>query len=153
MQFVKVDGTGDPNISPLYRVAVEWLYGTSYPMKFSAKVTLGRDYVVPPLDGLWWADDPTTFVTRDKDQWNWTMMILVPDFVSREMFDAAVARTSGKLGESPPSFRLEPYAEGLSLQTLHVGSYDNEGPVLARLHDEVMPGQGLTFNGPHHEIT
>jgi hypothetical protein len=68
------------------------------------------------------------------------------------MFDAAVARTSGKLGESPPSLRLEPYAEGLSLQTLHVGSYDNEGPVLAHLHDEVMTGQGLTFNGPHHEI-
>ncbi len=152
MQFVKVDGEGDPNTAPAYRSAVEWLYGVSYAMKFAAKAALGKDYVVPPLEGLWWADDPASFVTRQKHQWRWTMMIMVPDFVVRATFENALAKTGGKLGRSPQSLRLEPYDEGLSLQTLHVGSYDGEGPVLARLHGEVMPNRGMTFNGPHHEI-
>lgn len=152
MLFTKVDGEGDPNTAPAYRSAVEWLYGVSYATKFSAKAALGKDYVVPPLEGLWWADDPTSFITRQKDQWRWTMMIMVPDFVVRDMFDKAAAKTGGKLGQPPQSLRLEPYDEGLSLQTVHVGSYDEEGPVLARLQDEVMPKRGMTFNGPHHEI-
>jgi len=152
MQFVKVDGEGDPNTAAAYRSAVEWLYGVSYAMKFAAKAALGKDYGVPPLEGLWWADDPRTFVTREKDRWRWTMMIMVPDFVTRDMFEKAVAKTGGKRGEPPPSLRLEPYDEGLALQTLHVGGYDEEGPVLARLHEEVIPSQGMAFNGPHHEI-
>lgn len=152
MQFVKVDGEGDPNTAPAYRSALEWLYGVSYAMKFAAKAALGRDYVVPPLEGLWWADDPKSFITREKDRWRWTMMIMVPDFVTRNIFENAVTRTGGKLGRPPQSLRLEPYSEGRSFQTLHLGSYDEEGPVLARLHDDVMPKMGMVFNGPHHEI-
>jgi len=152
MRFVKVDGEGDPNTAPAYRSAIEWLYGVSYAIKFAAKAALGGDYVVPPLEGLWWADDPGDFITRRKDRWRWTMMIMVPDFVPHDMYDDAVAKTGEKLGPPPPSLRLEPHDEGLSLQTLHVGGYDEEGPVLTRLHDEVMPDKGMTFNGPHHEI-
>lgn len=152
MQFIKVDGVGDPNTSMAYRSAIEWLYGVSYAMKFAAKAALGRDYVVPPLEGLWWADDPKSFVSGEKGKWSWTMMIMAPDFITREMFDNAVSKTGKKLGEAPNSLRFEPYAEGLSLQTLHVGSYDDEGPVLARLHEEVIPEKGMTSNGLHHEI-
>ena len=152
MQFVKVDGVGDPNTSKDYKTAVEWLYSVSYAMKFAAKATLGKDYVVPPLEGLWWSDDPSTFVKRQKDRWRWTMMIMTPDFVDRPMFETAVAKAGRKLGATPASLRLEAYDEGPSLQTMHVGSYDDEGPVLARLHEEVMPARSLTFNGPHHEI-
>ena len=152
MLFVKVDGAGDPNTAASYRSAVEWLYSTSYAMKFAAKAALGRDYTVPPLEGLWWADDPASFVARRKGEWKWTMMIMVPDFVEAALFEAAVAKTDKKLGNPPATLRLEPYEEGLCLQTLHIGSYDDEGPVLARLHDEVMSSKGLAFNGPHHEI-
>ena len=152
MTFVKVDGAGDPNTAAAYRTAVEWLYGVSYAMKFAAKNDLGRDYVVPPLEGLWWSDDPGAFVRREKDQWRWTVMIMAPDFVTADLFEAAVARTLAKRSDRPSSLRFEPYPEGRSLQILHIGSYDDEGPVLARLHDDVMPRQGLTFAGPHHEI-
>ncbi|MGO4671728.1 GyrI-like domain-containing protein [Bosea sp. 2YAB26] len=152
MPFVKVNAEGDPNTAPAYRSAIEWLYGVSYAVKFAAKAALGRDYVVPPLEGLWWTDDPRSFITRQKNLWRWTMMIMVPEFVTHDMFEKAVAKTEGKLGQRPQSLRHEFYAEGLSLQTLHVGSYDEEGPILARLHDEVMPRKGVTFNGPHHEI-
>lgn len=152
MQFVKVDGEGDPNVAPAYRSAVEWLYGVSYAMKFAAKATLGKDYVVPPLEGLWWADDPASFVRREKQRWRWTMMIMAPAFITTELYTAAVAKSAAKLGKPPESLRLEEHVEGTSLQILHRGSYDEEGPVLARLHGEVMPTRRLDFNGPHHEI-
>ncbi len=152
MRFVKVDGHGDPNAAPAYHQAVEWLYSVSYAMKFAAKASTNRDYVVPPLEGLWWAEDPSDFVARRKERWNWTMMIMAPDFVAHDLFEAAVAKTTKKRGLPPESLRLEAYDEGPSLQILHIGSYDDEGPILARLHDDEMPSRGLTFGGPHHEI-
>ena len=152
MQFVMVDGSGNPNTAPAYKTAIEWLYSTSYALKFAAKAALGQDYVVPPLEGLWWADDPADFVARRKDNWRWTMMIMVPDFLTRAMFEAAVTKSAQKLGQAPATLRLQRYDEGTSLQVLHVGSYDDEGPILARLHDVEMPARGLTFNGHHHEI-
>lgn len=79
-------------------------------------------------------------------------MIMVPDFIDPPLYDAAIARTREKLGEPPETLRLESLNEGRSLQTLHIGSYDDEGPILAKLHNEVMPAQGVTFAGPHHEI-
>jgi hypothetical protein len=121
-------------------------------MKFAARAALGRDYTVPPLEGLWWADDHAAFTAHRKDEWKWTMMIMAPDFIDAAIFDHAVAKASKKLGEVPPTLRLEPNEEGLCLQTLHIGSYDDETPVLARLHDEVMPAKGFAFNGLHHEI-
>ena len=152
MQFVKVDGKGDPNTAPAYKQAIEWLYSVSYAMKFAAKAALGKDYVVPPLEGLWWADDPADFVARRKERWCWTMMILAPVFIDPALFEAAIDKSKKKLGPPPDSLRLERLAEGTALQILHVGSYDDEGPTLARLHDEEMPSRGLAFAGPHHEI-
>lgn len=152
MTFVKVDGAGDPNTAPAYRTAVEWLYGVSYAMKFACKARLSRDYVVPPLEALWWSDDPGSFVRREKGRWQWTVMIMVPDFATGDLFDVAVDKMMAKRPDRPATLRVEPYAEGWSLQTLHIGSYDDEGPVLKRLHDEVMPALGVDFNGPHHEI-
>lgn len=152
MTFAKVDGAGDPNTAAAYRTAVEWLYGVSYAMKFAAKATLSRDYVVPPLEALWWSDDPGSFVRREKDRWHWTVMIMAPDFVTPALFEQAVAKMLAKRDDRPPSLRFEPLAEGRSLQILHIGSYDEEGPVLHRLHDTVMPALNLTFAGPHHEI-
>ena len=150
--FLKVDGHGDPNVEPSYARALQWLYSTAYGMKFAARAALGRDFTVAPLEGLWRADDPASFVARRKAEWDWTMMIMVPDFFDQRLFDAAAAKAAKKLGERPESLRLEPYREGPSLQTLHIGSYDDEGPLLARLHDEVMPAGGYEFAGDHHEI-
>jgi hypothetical protein len=152
MNFVMVDGSGNPNTAPAYKTAIEWLYAISYALKFAAKAQ-GHDYVVPPLEGLWWADNPADFVARNKDNWHWTMMIMAPDFITPATFEAAVAKTAKKAsGQQPASLRHARYDEGQSLQVLHVGSYDDEGPLLAQLHDIEMPARGLTFNGHHHEI-
>ncbi|MCO5162978.1 MAG: GyrI-like domain-containing protein [Mesorhizobium sp.] len=152
LSYLMIDGSGDPNTAASYRSALEWLYSVSYPLKFMSKKELGRDYAVMPLEGLWWADDMSTFLSRKKDEWSWTMMILQPDWIGQAMVDAAIAKARAKLGEPPASLRLERLEEGLCVQTMHIGSYDDEGPVLAKLHDEYLPQHGLKETGRHHEI-
>lgn len=152
LHYVQIDGAGDPNSAEAYMTGVAWLFSVSYAMKFAAKAELGRDYVVGPLEALWWADDMSTFLTRQKSDWQWTIMILQPDFVTTRQFEKAVEKTGKKLGAAPASLRLETYHEGLSVQTLHIGSYDDEAPTLARLHQEFVPGNGLKETGHHHEI-
>ncbi|MDY7232399.1 GyrI-like domain-containing protein [Hyalangium rubrum] len=149
--YFMVDGHGDPNSAPEYRRAVESLYATAYAAKFLCKAK-GRDFVVSPLEGLWSAPNPESFTARRKDEWDWTLMIMVPDFVDEETFQEAQARSASKLGERSAALRLETLHEGLCLQALHVGSYDEEGPLLARLHDELMPQGGYGFAGRHHEV-
>lgn len=155
MQYLMVDGSGDPNTAPEYMQAIETLYPVSYTLKFASKHDLDRDYVVPPLEGLWWADDMTAFTTaRDKSQWHWTMMMLVPKWLESAMVDDAVA-TVGAKQQPPPRLadvRLETLDEGQCVQTLHLGPYDDEGPVLAQLHTEFLPRHGLRPTGKHHEI-
>lgn len=152
LRYVMADGQGDPNTVSAYKAAIEWLFSLSYAMKFAAKRELQSDYVVPPLEGLWWADDPADFIARRKERWRWTAMIMVPDFIGPDLYLAALAKTRAKRGEPPEWLRLECLTEGLSLQTLHVGSYEDEGPILATLHHELMPADKLSFNGKHHEI-
>jgi hypothetical protein len=154
MRFLMVDGHGDPNVEQEYQDAVEVLYAVSYKIKFASKRQLGKDYVVPPLEGLWWADEMDVFTTsRDKTQWDWTMMIMVPEWISPEMFAEAVEEVrKGKNLNALDQVRLESYHEGLSVQIMHIGSYDNEGPILAKLHAEFIPENGYVENGKHHEI-
>ncbi|MCB7135073.1 GyrI-like domain-containing protein [Cellulosimicrobium marinum] len=153
LTYLAVDGEGDPNTATSYREAVETLFGLSYAVKFASRRELGRDYVVAPLEGLWTADDPGTFVRREKDAWRWTMLVLLPDWVDAALV-ADVTGTVRDTKDLPALDRVErrTLVEGRSVQTLHVGSYDDEGPVLAALHDVYLPEHGLTFAGPHHEI-
>jgi hypothetical protein len=154
MQFLMVDGTGDPNTAQAYQDAVEALYAVSYKLKFASKRVMERDYVVPPLEGLWWADDMAFFTSqRDKSAWSWTMMIMQPAWITTEMFDTAVETAArGKHLPSLSRVRLETYHEGLSVQILHVGSYDDEAPTLHRLHYDYLPAEGYEPAGKHHEI-
>ena len=154
MQFLMIDGHGDPNTAQEYKDAVEALYGVAYKLKFMSKKEPGTNYVVPPLEGLWWAEDMEAFSTqRDKSAWDWTMMIMQPEWITQEMFEEAVKQVQKKKDLAALlKLRLEAYHEGLSAQIMHVGSYDDEGPVLARLHDEFIPQNGYKEAGKHHEI-
>ena len=153
MQFVMVDGHGDPNTTQHYKDAVESLYAVAYKIKFMSKKGLEKDYTVPPLEGLWWAEDMETFITRNKSQWDWTMMIMTPDWISVEIFADAVGQIrKAKDPAALDKVRLERYLEGLSVQIMHIGSYDDEGPVLSQMHSDFIPNNGYMENGKHHEI-
>jgi hypothetical protein len=152
LRFLCLDGHGDPNTSPAYARAVQALYSVSYTAKFAVKKAGGPTFRVSPLEGLWWADDMSTFATGDKSEWDWTMMIRQPDVVSDEL----VARLADEVAErkSIPAareVRLVRFEEGGAAQVLHVGPYSAEGPTIARLH-EFIRQQGFTLEGKHHEI-
>jgi len=154
LQYLMVDGHGDPNMASEYADAIGALYPVAYKIKFASKQELGRDYVVPPLEALWWAPDMDVFTTaRDKSQWSWKAMIMVPDWITSDMFDDAVAKAAVR--NRPTSLdrvRFEGLDEGRCVQTLHIGSYDEEAEVLAELHHAFIPHAGLKMTGRHHEI-
>lgn len=154
LQYLMIDGHGDPNTDPAFAHATAALYPLAYALKFASKRELGRDYVVMPLEGLWWADDMDSFTAaRDKSRWDWTLMIMVPDWIEPDLFAAAVEQVAAK---NPPArlleVRLDGLSEGRCVQTLHIGSYDDETEVLARMHHEFVPDNGFRMVGRHHEI-
>lgn len=155
LQYLMIDGFGDPNTSPAFAEAIAALYPVAYTLKFVSKQELGRDYVVPPLEGLWSARDMAVFTSaRDKSQWVWTLMLLVPDWLDGDAVASSIERVRAK--KQPPwrldEIRFQTLAEGRCVQTLHVGSFDDEAEVLARLHQDFLPGQQLLATGKHHEI-
>ncbi|QBX55161.1 hypothetical protein EXE58_06620 [Nocardioides seonyuensis] len=154
MQYLMVDGHGDPNTSQDYADALAALYPVAYTLKFSSKRELERDYVVPPLEALWWATDMTVFTSaRDKSQWSWTLMLMTPDWIDSQLYRDAVGTVAAK--DRPASLgkvRLETLDEGRCVQTLHIGPYDDEAAVLADMHDRFIPETGLRMSGKHHEI-
>ena len=154
LQYVMIDGHGDPNTAPAYADALAALYPVAYKIKFASKRELDRDYVVPPLEALWWATDMDAFTARrDKSQWDWTVMIMVPEWITGAMVEAARAMVAGPTPSSSlEALRLDTLREGRSVQTLHVGPYDAEADVLAELHHTFIPNAGLRMTGKHHEI-
>lgn len=153
LRYLMIDGSGDPN-TPAYAAAVSALYPVAYALKFSSRRDLGRDYVVMPLEGLWWADDMAAFTAqRDKSRWHWTLMVMVPDWTTSEAFRGAVGKVAdGRAPERLDDVRLERLSEGRCVQALHVGSYDDEAGLLRHMHEEFIPGHGLVMTGRHHEI-
>lgn len=149
--YLAIDGMGNPNTSERYPAALESLYTAGYTIKFAAKQDC-IDFVVGPLEGLWYADDPSVFADRAKDQWKWTMLIPLPNEVPEATVRAGIDAAATKKPDLPiGDVRVDTLTEGRALQTMHVGPYDDEGPVLERLHQR-MADEGLTWTGPHHEI-
>jgi hypothetical protein len=149
--FLMIDGHGNPNTSPDYAAAIQALYALSYAAKFASKAQLDRDYAVLPLEGLWWAETPEAFIARDKDAWSWTMMIRQPVELSDELWATVREKAAKKELPALSSVRLETFDEGLSVQIMHIGSYDAEAPTIARMH-EWIAANGFVERGVHHEL-
>lgn len=153
MNYLMIDGLGDPSTSPAYAAAIEALYGVAYTLKFTIKRSPAAiDYAVMPLEGLWWADDMQAFTKGDRAKWHWTAMILQPEFVTSAQVE--VARAAVLLKHPSPALdllRFERFAEGRAAQLLHIGPYNAEGENIARLH-AFIGAQGAQLSGKHHEI-
>lgn len=146
-------GCSGPNTSVDYTRAVEALYAVAYTIKFTSRHTLDADFVVGPLEGLWWADDPRAFITRTKDSWQWRVLISQPDWITDDMIDEA-KRSAHAKRRLPAITHVgrETLHEGTSAQLLHIGPYDDEGPALAELHGAYLEANNLRTAGLHHEI-
>ena len=152
MTYLMIDGEGDPNTSKAYSDAIEALFTVSYTIKFMVKKgSLAVDYGVMPLEGLWWADDMSKFSTQDKSNWKWTMMIMQPSLVTREIIDSAIADVKKKKNLAAISkMRVESLAEGKCAQILHIGPFTEEGPTIEKVH-RFIDSRGKR-TGKHHEI-
>ncbi len=150
--YLMIDGEGDPNHSSGYAQAVEALFSVSYTAKFALKKSpVGIDYSVMPLEGLWWAEDWSVFLTDDRAQWKWTMMIMQPDFLPEALIDESINRVRQKKDlPALDKMRLEVFQEGPAAQIMHVGPFSEEGPTIAKLH-EYIDQRGVR-SGKHHEI-
>ncbi|MDR0310076.1 MAG: GyrI-like domain-containing protein [Acidobacteriota bacterium] len=158
MQFVAVKGKGNPNDeSGEYKKAVEALYGIQYTIKMSKKGNSAPDgyfdYVVPPLEGLWWLDGNEEF--SSKSRYNWISMIRLPEFVNNEIFKWACDEASKKKGIETGNAEYITITEGLCVQCMHIGPYDNE-PETLKLMDEFIEKNNLKKDvnavRKHHEI-
>lgn len=153
MNFLMIDGQGDPNTSQEYSDAIEALYAVSYALKFMIKKdALQIDYGVMPLEGLWWVDDKSQFSIDDKSNWKWISMIMQPEHVTPDLFLAACEPVKKKKNPAALSkVRFESFCEGKSVQTMHQGPFSEEGPTIERLHNFIREN-GYTAVGKHHEI-
>ena len=152
MNFLMLDGRGDPNTATSYVDAIGALYGLAYTLKFAAKKS-GLDYPVMPLEGLWWMEKMGDFdFEADKSLWLWTMMIMLPDQVSAAEVEAS--RQELRRRKDPPALdliRLERFEEGLAAQVMHIGPYAAERPTIERVHAFIAE-HGCQLRGKHHEI-
>jgi hypothetical protein len=155
MGFVMVDGSGDPNTSPLFQDAMQTLYGISYTVKFMLKNQQTRDYVVFPLEGWWWAKNMRGFSLDRKDEWLWTVMIRQPEWVNAEHIKDAILEIRKKKKDQAPQLlseaRFTHFHEGLCAQIMHIGPFEAEGPTIQRLHRFIRES-GYTLRDKHHEI-
>ena len=155
LNFIMIDGAGDPNTSQEYINAIQTLYPVAYTIKFTSRINFGIDFGVMPLEGLWWTENAADFSSHDKSNWSWTAMIMQPDIVTEDTFDQAVQETRKK--KSPKSLdklRFAPYYEGRAAQVMYIGPYSEEGPTIQELHTFIKD-QGGTLNDSnkhHHEI-
>ena len=159
MNFAAVQGRGDPN-DPAgeYKAAIELLYGIAYTIKMSYKGTHKIEgffeYVVPPLEGLWHQDGVDGVDCTHKEDFQWTSMIRLPDFVTRDDFDWAVQEATAQKKKDFSKVEFFPYEEGLCVQCMHLGSYDDE-PETLRQMDAFAEEQGYIIDfrtRRHHEI-
>ena len=153
MNFLMIDGQGDPNISQEYSDAIETLYAVSYALKFTIKKgELEIDYGVMPLEGLWWVDDMSQFSIDDKTDWKWTAMIMQPEYVTKELFFDVCKQVERKKNPVALSkIRFELFSEGQVAQTMHLGPFSEEGPTVERVHAFILENKGSPV-GKHHEI-
>ena len=160
MNFIGVRGHGDPNQEGgEYKQAIGLLYGIAFTIKMSKKGNHQMkgyfDYVVPPLEGFWWQAGISGVDYAHKEDFNWISVIRLPDFVTKADFDWAVEEAGKKKKQDFSKVEFLNYDEGLCVQCMHIGSYDDE-PATVQIMHEYMEAQGydldITDQRLHHEI-
>lgn len=151
MNYLMVDGKGDPNTTLDYQQAIDALYTMAYGIKFALK-SQGYDHVVPPLEGLWWMENMNEFTLANKGRWEWTMMIMQPEWVTTEWVEKVRQDAKKKKNNASLSVvRFEILNEERAVQILYTGAYEKEAPTIAELH-KFIKSNGYETNGKHHEI-
>ena len=160
VNYIAIRGSGNPNDEcGEYKQAIGLLYGIAFTIKMSKKgnhqIEGYFDYVVPPLEGFWWQDGVIGIDYANKDSFRWISVIRLPDFVTKKEVDWAVREAAGKKKQDFSKIEFFSYDEGLCVQCMHIGSYDDESATVKLMH-EYMEREGYELNITdkrlHHEI-
>ena len=152
LRYIMVDGEGDPSGEQFAHLS-RWLFAVVYPLRMLGRQVMGKNFVEPPLECLWWADDLNDLISGKSDQFKWRQMIVADaDWITPERYDAAVNDASTRLGEVPFSIRMTNYSEGKCVQILHIGPPGSQTDVIAEMHNSFLPMNHLVPCGHHHEI-
>jgi len=152
LRFLMAQGNGDPNSAPAFQQAADTLFRLSYTLKSMVEKEQGKDYTVMPLEGLWGAEDLAACALGPRDEWKWTLMILQPDFITKDMVAAARGAAQREENAAPLyDTTFMRHTDGQSAQILHVGPYAEEAATIARLHTFIKE-KGYHFAGKLHEI-
>lgn len=151
IRFAVIDGKGDPGNGGSAEAA-KWLYSVAHFVKPFVKEQMGKNFVEPPLEYLFWADNEKDFIEGNKDKWNWRAMIVFIDWITQEQFEEAVAKVEQKHGPAPDTLRLKNLHEGKCVQIMHVGDYKEVSGVCGELYNQYLPENNLKPNGYYHEI-
>ncbi len=160
MNFLAVKGKGNPNEEMgEYKVAVGLLYTIAYTIKMSYKGNYKIDgyyqYVVPPLEGLWWQTGTNGIDYKNKDRFHWISLLRLPDFIAREDFEWAIKEATKKKKDDFSKVDFFTHSEGLCVQCMHIGPYDNEPITISRMNDYIEQNgyiSDITDKRHHHEI-
>ncbi|MDP4089824.1 MAG: GyrI-like domain-containing protein [Bacillota bacterium] len=160
MKFVMVDGCGDPNNNPEFEKSVEALYSVSYAIKMLPKKGIVPEgyieYVVPPLEGLWWIEGSDKFSFTERENWRYTLMIRQPEFVTAELFQQCLMETKRKKNnEKLEEVGFESFTEGLCVQMMHIGPYATEPETKEVMENFLTENARRDETGAvrkHHEI-
>ncbi|MGL5417785.1 MAG: GyrI-like domain-containing protein [Clostridium sp.] len=149
--YIAIDGIGNPNENEEYLNKVVSLYKIAYGVKMEYKKK-GKDFVVMPLSGLWSSDDYKNFIQDKKEEWKWTMMMQLPEFVEKEDIEKRKkALEKDELYKYISKVTYIEYTEGEAYETLYIGPYSEEGETVQKLHEEIIKN-GYKLKGKHHEI-
>ncbi len=151
-QYLMIDGEGSPQ-GAAFQDAIAALYSTAYGTKFRLKAAGRADFVVPPLEALWWADDESAFEENRRDEWHWTLMLIQPNHVSEEDIADALGELGkkGKTTAAHRNMRTEQLEEGRAVQCVYVGPYDSMGGAISAMQ-AFAAANGLKLAGKHHDV-
>jgi len=156
LPYLMYDGRGIPEHNPEFQRAFHALYGVAYGLKSLAKrgrlSNNRRDFKVPPPEGLWWTEGDKSFMEAKREDWHWTLMIRMPEWVTPKLVQQVVTELMAKKKDDVfRGVRFEELAEGKSVQLMHVGPYDTEDADLAKMATFTETA-GMHYRGKHHEI-
>ncbi|MCZ4273838.1 GyrI-like domain-containing protein [Maritalea porphyrae] len=152
LPFAMLDGAGDPTAGE-YEAGLKWLFAAIQPIRKEAKIVMGKDFIEPPLETLWWADDMKDLIEGNRDRLKWRLMIPLPDWLEEDAFALSLKKVAEQRGQRPPKgMRMERFEEGLCVQIMHIGPNEEVRPTLDRLYHDYLPAQELEAHGHYHEI-
>lgn len=152
VRYMAIDGYGDPQQTGI-KSAMQWLWSIAHFMLPIAKQHLGKNFSYPPIECLFWADEPEDFMNKNQSKWHWRAMVVLANFFTPAMFAKAVSQAESKnKATAPDSLRIIELSEGKSVQIMHIGDYQQIATICGEIYQNYLPQNKLKPNGYYHEI-